>query len=198
MKIFFNLSSIELQDNGYDIKLNDKFDGVLNLYIENSLQKINHKAKTKFIPIKENRYKLTCFIFEIFNNIAFAEVCGIKFIIDKENNKLKSNNYYSFEGHVGYDQWNNLCFLKEEYRKKYYDVCKIEGTINSIAYDTAPLIKIKDKQYTSIGVEPIYDHKVNSSTYHGWGVEMKFPKSCGRYLVGIDIKNEKDSYEHKM
>lgn len=82
MKLFFTLSNIELQDNGYDIAIADKFSNCFNIAIKDNLRIENNTNKTKLKHIKDNSYEIICYVYNIFNKIAFVEVSGLKFMID--------------------------------------------------------------------------------------------------------------------
>jgi hypothetical protein len=187
MKLFFTLSNIELQDNGYDIAIGDKFYNEFNISIINHLEINSNKINTQLQHIKDNVYQISCYVYFIYENIAFVEAEALNFMIDMKGNKLKNQTYYNFLGEIYYDQWNYLGLSSAKIYKKFYKQFEIEGTIKSIIYDTALLKKIKEGQYTSVGVTPKYNYKIEKTTNNGWSEEYKYPHTGGCYLIEFEV-----------
>lgn len=190
MNLFFTLWNVELQDNGYDIAVGDRFIDNLNIEIIDNLNSFITKRKTQFSHIKDNIYNISCYVYNIIEDIAFVEIQGLYFMIDFQKDlKLEIDTYYNFIGEIYHDQWNNLCLNPKDLYEKYYKEFEINGFIKSIAYNTALLIKINDNHYSAVGVEPKFDYKIEKSTNCGWGEKELYPHTGGSYLVEIEIDN---------
>ena len=188
MMLYFTLWNVFIQDGNFEeLHIDDIFSCNLSLYnLKNSLHV--KKQTTKVTRIKNNEYTVVGFIYRIKNSVIFLEANGINFTIDHISGSniyddIKVNQYYQFKALMDYDIWNN--YGLEKSILQYDNEVSVSGVIKSLKIDTSKYIQVSQKEFTKVGVEPIYDVCIKETSC--WDDERNFANGSFYYLVEIEV-----------
>lgn len=197
MKLFFTTWNVFIQDANFgEWEVENTFKDNLTISIVNDFKSVA-KLQTTLKHLYLNNYKISCYVYRIIDDIAFVSSCGLLFTIEIAEAELIEGHYYSFEGTVYHDIWNDFALSENETLDQYCDELDINGKIKSITVDTSKYIQVAEREWSKVGVIPKYNVSIQKTSC--WADE-DYSNGSVYYLLEIDIgnndlKKEEDAFK---